>query len=94
MTKKRELEAWAIVKMDRGPDDRGTPNPIVKKIFDEEYDAKNAVFPPYEVQPITIPVGAVLDDLAARITPMMLFVLETYKSEAILNHITGRERLD
>lgn len=90
--KRTEHEVWAIVSKDHGVDGRSAPaRSVVKKIYDYEADARDNVFPPFQVEPMTITPTVVLNQLRAKITPEMEYVMKIYKPEAIVAHLLGKE---
>lgn len=86
-------KSWAICAIDHGVDGRAPENVVIKKLYDDESEAREHVFAPYEVRQVEIDLLSELEKLKARMTPTLQLIFSHYKSEAIIQHLTGKASL-
>ena len=81
-------EVWAIVEMDHGVDGRAVPpTPIVKKIFDYEAEANEAVFKPYRVVKLEINLMAQLAEVERKLTVKQKYALSQFNGQGIKDYL-------
>ena len=81
-------KVWAIVKMEHGIDGRASPPQcIIKRIFDMEIEAKDAVFHPYQVKEVEIDFEKEMAAVERKLTPSQRYALSTYNEIGIKEHL-------
>ena len=81
-------EVWAIVEMDFGVDGRAAPpTPIVKKIFDMECEANDAVFEPYRVLQIQIDLMSELAEVERKLTVKQKYALDQFNEIGLKEYL-------
>ena len=83
-------KVWAVVEKVESVDGRSPKSTRIKKIFDDEYDARGAVFSPYEVQEVEVDTAQELKELGAKLTPKQRYAFESYNDLGIEKHLLGK----
>lgn len=89
------LKAWAIGEKQFYPDDPTGKPPSFKpkRIYDSKTEAEEHVFSPYHVEEIEIDINTELDKLLAHMTPQLAHLMRTYRPEAIVRHLLGKQKV-